>query len=150
MTGPKAVVVFRSREFNSTEQRPYFVNEGCFGDDVARWLMGRLRAIDIDVDPESGQEDFGWYFNFVIDATPHCFVVGSRPVDGEEVEWVGWLERKRGFVGSILGLRSKGILSAAALAVHAALRSGPKVADIRWHAKERFDRGDEAGASAEP
>ncbi len=150
MTAARTVVVFRSSAFNSTEQRSYFLNEGCFGDDVARWLIAGLRAQGIPTELEPGQEDFGWSFDFFVEETPHCFVVGSRPSDDGDIEWIGWLERKRGLLGSFVGLRSRGVLSAAAQVIHAALSSGSEIIDIRWYEQKRFDRGDDAASSAEP
>ena len=37
-------VVFRSDAFNTSETKDYFINECCFGDDLARWLIEQLRA----------------------------------------------------------------------------------------------------------
>src|SRR6187402_1628272 len=117
MTVLRTVVVFRSSAFNSTEPRSYFLNDFCFGDDVARWLMAHLKARGIPTDLEPDQEDSGWYFNFFVEETPHCLIIGSRPSDDGDAEWIGWLERKRGIVGSLVGLRGIGILPAAARAI---------------------------------
>jgi len=54
-------VVFESNAFNTSIEGENFINPGCFGDDVARWLIGQLRA-DGHVTEEPRQEDFGWYF----------------------------------------------------------------------------------------
>ena len=64
----KTVAVFESRAFNHTEPKEYFINPCCFGDDLARWLMEELAQQGIGVDDEPGQEDFGWYFEFSIEA----------------------------------------------------------------------------------
>ena len=40
----RTLVTFRSSAFNTTQPKDYFINPGCFGDDVAKWLMGELRA----------------------------------------------------------------------------------------------------------
>ena len=39
----KTQVHFRSRAFNCTQPRDYFINECCFGDDVCRWLIHEPR-----------------------------------------------------------------------------------------------------------
>jgi len=74
-------VRFRSNTFNITEPREYFINECCFGDDLCRWLISQLRQKGIQTDDQPGQEDFGWYFNFVIDGKRSCFVTGFQPND---------------------------------------------------------------------
>ena len=40
----RTVVTFRSSAFNTTESKDYFINECCFGDDAARWIIERLTA----------------------------------------------------------------------------------------------------------
>ena len=55
-------VLFSTDRFNLSEPREYFINECCYGDDVARWLVERLRLRGMSVtDPD--QEDWGWYFD---------------------------------------------------------------------------------------
>jgi hypothetical protein len=36
----RSLVTFKSTAFNVMERRPYFINDCCFGDDVAKWLIG--------------------------------------------------------------------------------------------------------------
>jgi hypothetical protein len=40
----KTVATFQSSAFNTTVTKDYFINPECFGDDLARWLITRLRA----------------------------------------------------------------------------------------------------------
>jgi hypothetical protein len=60
----RTLVTFKSSAFNTSEPKPYFINPGCYGDDVAKWLTRELRGRGFKTDEEPGQEDFGWYFNF--------------------------------------------------------------------------------------
>jgi hypothetical protein len=130
----KTEVHFRSSVFNTTERKEYFINDGCFGDDVCRWLIHKLKAQRVAVDDEPGQEDFGWYFNFEVDGVKHCFVVGFRPDDPPgSGEWVGWVERDAGFLASLVGGRRRGISDAAVHAVEQVLKSAPEIADVTWH-----------------
>lgn len=75
----RTVVTFESDAFNNREQRDYFVNPGCYGDDAANWLIQRLRQAGIKTNGNPGQEDFGWYFDFDAPAGPHCVVIAYRP-----------------------------------------------------------------------
>ena len=147
----RTLVTFRSTAFNTTKPKDYFINPGCFGDDVAKWFIGELRANGIETDKEPAQEDFGWYFNFLIPEGKHCLVVGFRPGDDkEEGAWIAWLERSRSFVGSLLGARKRGISSTAVSAIHQALSGSSKIRDIRWHVESDFHKGNEDAGSPTP
>lgn len=148
----RTLATFRSTAFNTTEARAYFINPDCFGDDLARWLMERLRTNGLQVDPEPGQEDFGWYFCFSVPEGEHCCVLGYRPPDDGESEgvWIAWIERQRGLVASILGRRKHDIAPSALAAIHRALSDGGQIREIRWHRQADFNRGNEGGGAVEP
>lgn len=94
----RTVVTFESTAFNMAEPQDYFINPCCFGDDVAKWLIGELRKQGVEIDEKPGQEDFGWYLNFAVRGAGHCFVIGHRPT-GESEEGRG-LDGLRGAVVS--------------------------------------------------
>lgn len=147
----RTVVTFQSSAFNTSEPRPYFINPECFGDDVARWLGERLRAGGMRADEAPGQEDFGWYFEYDAPEGRHCVVLGYRPPDGDEPgAWIGWVERSRGLVGSLLGRRRHGISPAALDALHEALAGAAEIRHVRWHHRADFDRGREETGTASP
>jgi hypothetical protein len=147
----RTVVTFQSRSFNTTEPKEYFINECCFGDDLCKWLIQRLRANSIQTDDEPGQEDFGWYFEFTVPDGAHCLVLGFRPGDTDDDEdWVGWIERSKGPLGSIFGGRNKGIASSALTAIHTVLSNASEISNVRWHEKADFDRGREELGSPTP
>jgi len=56
----RTLVTFRSSDFNPTESRPHHINPYSFGDDVAGWMVQRLKENGIAVEENPGQEDFGW------------------------------------------------------------------------------------------
>lgn len=145
----RTVVTFESTAFNMTRARDHFINPCCFGDDVAEWLIQELRKQGMVTDEKPGQEDFGWYLNFETAGVAHTFVVGHRP-NGETGAgtWIGWLERKRSLIGSILGGRRRGIQASAAQAIHQILTGSLVVRDVRWHFQRDFDSGIEPGASS--
>jgi len=122
---------FRSSAFNTSEVKPYFINPCCFGDDLAKWMIARLREIGIQTDGEPGQEDFGWYFEFEVPAGKHCCVLGYQD-DDPEGRWCLWLERSRGFLGSIFGKRRAGIDSAAVQALQTILGNAPEIHELEW------------------
>jgi len=147
----RTLVAFATTAFNTTEPQDDFINPCCFGDDVCRYLMKELEAKGISVDPEPGQEDFGWYFRYSLDGIRCCFVVASREEDEADAgNWIGWVERERGFLGSLLGRRRVKIPSAAVHAIHEILSSDSRMTAIRWHAASDFHRGNEENGSPEP
>lgn len=74
----KTEVYFLSSAFNCTQPKDYFINDCCFGDDVARWLIQQLRTQGVQT-AEPGQEDFGWYFTFYVGALSIASSSASSP-----------------------------------------------------------------------
>jgi len=148
----RTLVTFQSRSFNTSESKEYFINPCCFGDDLCEWLIQRLREQGIGTDDEPGQEDFGWYFSFKVSDGDHCCVIGYRPGDTDEEDglWIGWIERSKGFLGSLFGGRSKGISPKAITAIHRVLRSSSEITNLRWHERSDFDRDREELGSPTP
>jgi hypothetical protein len=148
-SGIRTVVTFESTAFNMTEPKDYFINPCSFGDDVAAWLIRELRREGMGTDDKPRQEDFGWYLNFEAAGIGHTFVIGHRPNgETESGTWIGWLERKRGLIGSILGGRRRGIHASAAQAIHLILSGSPVFREVRWHFQCDFDSGVERGTSS--
>lgn len=144
----KTEVSFHSTAFNCTEPRDYFINDCCFGDDAARWLIQQLRAQGIQTADEPGQEDFGWYFGFTAGGAEHCFIIGFQPNDPATGDrWLGWIERPTGFLKSLFGGRKRGILPEAVQAIDKALRSSPEIRHITWQ-EPGTDDGPESGEPA--
>lgn len=138
----RTLVTFESTAFHTTISQDYFINPSCFGDDVARWMMEELRNRGFSIAGEPAQEDFGWYLTFRVGDVEHDFVIGFRPGDSpSEGLWIGWLERRRGLVGSILGRRQVGVQHDAIHAIHAILSNSPQVQRVRWHVQADFDDG---------
>jgi len=147
----RTVVTFQSSAFNTTDRRPYFINDGCYGDDLALWLISELRASGVATEPEPGQEDFGWYLTFRPSDTEHQFVISYRPEAGSEAgTWIGWVERSAGLFGWMFGGRHRGIEMRAVQAIHDVLARSKRISGLRWHRKPDFDGGNEAAGSLQP
>ena len=132
-------VIFQSTAFNTSEPKDYFINDCCYGDDLARWIMERLRAGCIHTEQEPGQEDFGWFFTFRVGETDYDLVIGYRP--GEENkpgDWMCSIERRAGLIGSIFGKRNRGIQPDAPETIHAVLSSSPQITGVRWFTDEDY------------
>ena len=133
MASMEPQVTFRSDRFNTSQPREHFINPGCFGDDVATWLIHELRARGVDVDPGPGQEDFGWFLRYRVGGIAHCFVLGLVPGDDHEAPcWAGWFEREVGFLAALLGGRQRGVSPGAVAAVGDILASSAFIRDLQW------------------
>ncbi len=151
MSEIRTVVTFQSPAFNTSERKDYFINDCCYGDDLARWLIERLRSRGVQTDAEPGQEDFGWYFGFRAGDTDYQFVIANRPAGGSDpAVWIAWLERKTGLLGSMFDGRRRGVQPDAVRAVHSVLSSSPQISSIRWYHKQDFDAGREENGQTEP
>jgi hypothetical protein len=147
----RTVVTFNSTAFNMAEPKDYFINPCCYGDDLAIWLIGELRKRGVKTDEKPGQEDFGWYLNFDVTGIGHTFVIGHRPEgESEAGTWIGRVERNRGFFGSILRGRKRGIHPSAVAAVHGILSASPLIRDARWHFERDLDKGNEERRASSP
>ncbi len=136
----KTVVTFQSTAFNMSEAKDYFINASCFGDALAKWLIGELRKQGVKTGEKPHQEDFGWCFNFEVREVDHTFVIGHRPSGESETGiWIGWIERRYGFVESLLGGRQRGIQHAAVEVIHKILSNSSLISDLRWQFQRDFD-----------
>ena len=133
----KTVAVFESEAFNYTEPKEFFINPCCFGDDLARWLMGELAKQQISVDDEPGQEDFGWYFEFSIEADKYCLVISS---DGEG-EWFLVVERVCGLIPALLGGRHRSVGGRGLEAIEDVLSRSDRIEKLRWVSWKEFRQG---------
>jgi len=144
------VVTFTSSQFNTSEPKPYFINPGCFGDDVAQWLIGQLKGQGVEADEEPGQEDWGWYLTYRANGQTHRFLLAFRPADSTGTgNWIGWVERA-GAVRALLGSSKTSIDPLAAEAVHQVLSRSPLIEHVQWHLQRDFDHGNEEAGQPSP
>jgi hypothetical protein len=47
--------------------------------------------------------------------------------------WIGWLERRRGFIASLLKGRKREIQPSAVEIIHRILSNSPLIRDVGWH-----------------
>ena len=133
--------IFQSPAFNTTEPKDYFINECCFGDDLARWFIERLKVRGIHTESEPGQEDFGWYMTFRVGETGYDLVIAYRPGDkGKLGDWMCTVERSAGLVGSLFGGRKRGIAPDALEPLHSVLSTASEISNLRWFTDEDYQR----------
>jgi len=133
--------IFQSATFNTSEPKDYFINECCFGDDLARWFIERLKSRGIHTESEPGQEDFGWYMTFRVGETDYDLVIAYRPGgEGQLGDWMCTLERSAGLVGSLFGARKRSIQFDALEALHGVLSTAPEISNLRWYTDEDYQK----------
>jgi len=99
-------ITCRTDRFNLSAVGPHFLNDGCFGEDFSRWLVGALRSNGVDADV-LGMEDFGWSNQATLDGTTYLVCVAGNSnaaTDNPNLgEWHVMLERKRSLMQRLTG-----------------------------------------------
>lgn len=140
-------VLFRSSAFNTTQVHDYFINECCFGDDVARWLAAGLRSRGVESVGEPGQEDFGWYVSFRFGAQWYTIVLGWRPGEGDKPgDWMATIERRVGLLKSLFGQGARDVEAGALQAIDSVLKASPEISAVRWFS-DAESRTEDGGAA---
>lgn len=105
-------LVFHSDRFNLCEVKAHFINPCCFGEDLARWLAGKLRELGATAG-EPYQEDWGWEFRAEYGGGRYYVGVGGSAEGGAGGpnfgEWRVILSRRRSLLQALGG---KGSLEA--------------------------------------
>jgi len=152
---PKAlttIVTFQSELFNKREPRDYFINPDCYGDDVCKFLIEKLRTKGIECDGQPKQEDWGWLFQFKVDGLRYAFNCSLRrdwpappdqPEEPWDEAWIGFVESREGGLLSIVGIGKKEIQIEATKQIHEVLRTSTGITSIMWHRPKDFDAGNE-------
>ena len=126
----KHLIYFETDLFNSTESKPHFINDRCFGEDLITWIIARFsdKAFVLD---EPFQEDWGW----ATLARPEneTFLVGVGIMDesiGEvPAEWMIVIEKMRRFL--IFGSKKSPNLGVLTDSVEKLLQAVNRITDVR-------------------
>src|SRR5262249_50500858 len=91
-------LLFVSDRFNLSQPKDYFINDCCYGDDLARWLVERLLRRGV-LASQPGQEDWGWYFEAPYQGANYFVGVGGNADDehapSNRGEWRLIVEKRR-------------------------------------------------------
>lgn len=137
----RTCATFESDSFNTTDPKPEFVRPDNYGDDLVRWLMGKLRDRGVPVDEsDPSQEDHGWYVTFGSDRESHDAVVVYAPTETAS-RWLLCVERSVGVFGTMFGRRTRTVLPSAVDMIENVLREAPEVRNLRWSSFENVRQG---------
>jgi hypothetical protein len=124
----RMIVTFRSAAFNTSSPDKHFVSLRPYGSDLANWLMHELTQHDAAAQAMIAQQNAGWMVRFRFRGAVYELLVRFRDPD-----WIGLLERKRGFVARLLRMPQKTVDLDALVLVDSMLSSGELIYDVRWH-----------------
>lgn len=127
-------VRFRSTEFAATTGGDSLTNPGRYGHELASWLAARLRDGNVAVG-EPMAEDWGW----LVEARrgDRSFSIACGNVDGEDDQWLLWIEPERTSFMRRLTSRPNDTANPDARAgllhlVDQALRGDASISEIEW------------------
>lgn len=129
-------VRFKSAKFNTTQVRDYFINDICFGDDLAEWLFEELNQNGLKA-VKPWQEDWGWQFE-----AENCLI--SIGFNGDE--WQIYVEPIIGFFQKLAGNQVD--ISKTAKNLHRILENESEIFDIEWFLSDKS--GKETDFATEP
>lgn len=118
-------VRFKSSKFNTTEVRDYFINDICFGDDLANWLFEELSQNGLKA-VKPWQEDWGWQFE-----AENCLI--SVGFNGDE--WQIYVELITGFFQKLAGKTND--ISAVTKNLHQILEKESEIFDTEWFLSDK-------------
>lgn len=126
---------FRSSHFDNKTPKPHFINESCFGEDIAKWLRD---GMDVRFEPgEVIQEDYGWGFWTKVNGDPYwvCVQTQDDTMGQDPGEWllsVGY-DFGLNFLRPLFRRPKAGDLLLLCRALDDRLhRSGDLVRDVEW------------------
>jgi len=99
-------ILFETNRFNLSEVKDHFINDCCFGEDLAEWLRGKLIEKGLTV-TEPGQEDWGWYIEPAGASGKYSLGIGGISDgsinDGNQGEWRIMIEKRVSIIDKLTG-----------------------------------------------
>jgi hypothetical protein len=89
-------ILFLSGRFNLSKVQPHFINDCCFGEDLAAWLKEKLAGRGVE-SSGPGQEDWGWYLNARLGDSSYFLAISGNSDDGarDQGEWRIIVKKRR-------------------------------------------------------
>jgi hypothetical protein len=98
-------LLFETDRFNLSRPKEYFINDCCYGDDLATWLRGKLDELGI-LASEPAQEDWGWYLEVHHQGSGYFIGIGGHAEDesfSNRGEWRLMVEKRRSLMEILTG-----------------------------------------------
>lgn len=127
----KSQITFITDIFESKEVKPHFINDRCFGEDLAGWLVDKAKGGEFAFG-EPFQEDWGWAVP--VEAGGEKFVVRFEITDesiGEDqADWLITVEKVRRW--KMFGSKDSPLRGELCDLIHNVLRDAAHIREIRW------------------
>ena len=127
----KSQISFTTDIFESKEVRPHFINDRCFGEDLAQWLVEAASGGEFTFS-KPFQEDWGWAA--FAQSKGEKFIVGFGIMDasiGEsQADWLITVEKERRW--KIFGSKDSHMRTELCDLIQNVLRDKPHIREIRW------------------
>jgi hypothetical protein len=131
----KRHVTFWSTQFENKTPKAHFINDRCFGEDVASWLRTRLDGQGFTLS-EVIQEDYGWGFWADINGDPYWTFVGvmDDSIGKQKAEWLMGIIYDPGLniVRRLLRKPRSADHLALCLAIDEVLQGNDGVSEVQW------------------
>lgn len=138
--------------FNATAVRDYFINDCCFGDDCAAWLIAKLKAqAALQIDEEPVQEDWGWCFGATVGQRDFLIGVGLYEDDDVPNRWLVFIDSQLGSIKrKLFGQTDQAEHLTVCEAVDHVLKGESNLRDICWFVAADFESGREEAWYSSP
>ena len=127
-------ILFQTSRFNLSQVKPHFINDCCFGEDLAAWLREKLAAEGISA-IEPGQEDWGWYIEATHGGQSYFIAIGGIPSDGggdpNHGEWRIGIEKHRTLMDKLRGRNAMNPDEPIVAVIRGIIEQEPAFADVR-------------------
>ena len=102
-------IVFETQRFEYREPKPHFINDCCFGEDLAAWLRAEVmrssgEALQLS---EPIQEDYGWGFWVECGSSRVWIAISCAGSSDGGAEWIVSVGQGRGFFQRLFAKRSR-------------------------------------------
>lgn len=124
-------VSFRTNLFSSKEVKPHFINERCFGEDLADWIIDKLRESEFSFS-EPYQEDWGWEIEAKKDEEIFFVQIGimDESIGEENAEWLISVEKPKSWFS--FGKQNPFNFEKLCREIAEILTREPRITEISW------------------
>jgi len=122
-------ISFRTNLFESKKVQPHFINDRCFGEDLANWLLGKLSESQFSFS-EPYQEDWGWEIEAEKDSETFFVQIGivDESIGENDAEWLISVEKVKSWFS--FGKRSNLNFEILCQKIEEVLRKEPQISEI--------------------
>jgi hypothetical protein len=126
-------ILFETARFNCSEVKDHFINDCCFGEDMAGWLKERFNAKGIHAS-EPYQEDWGWELQVRDKFGSYYIGAGGNPLDEaverNRAEWRVMVTKRRSLWQKLTGQNKLSKNEPIIVAVLSILQTEPDFSNI--------------------